>query len=924
MSRPGRTPLLRPRLIGAAIGLGAFASPLAVLAAGDEIGLVLATRGDVTVERDETREPLNRRDSIQVGDTITTGSNSRAQLRLDDDQTLSLDAETRLSFEAYEFDPESQEGESRKSLLEGGLRAVSGAISGEDDYSIETPVAVIGVRGTTSDIVHDEQFGTVGGTPQGRGWAENLGADPQRAEVGDDQPDDYYRIPDADTAPETLPERPTELARIDATDDGEDEDDTDDPAEDEDEEDAPEEDTEEETEPADDEEREPETEPAPSDETSAESEDLSDEVSDRAARTRDRSERDAEYAGGIVALTNDDRPKARLIPATVDRNEEGELTYTFSLNDGEREFSPDDLSAELLGQGESDESDAASWGFWRPPEDDSFRNELVGWIHGLRTDPAEDFLPAIEQRLSSDTTIDFVAEDGALTATTDYLFNADGAYGLGQYENETLLAVSLHSAEPGIGGDAEFLAERSSDDDALHELWSANFGEFEFATEDAPTVTLHTVSGQYALLCEDCGSMEDGGYRSDNLNGELQLQLFGSPEEVTAGSNLWLETEDLPESQDGASPDIAGPRLHGSLYLIESEQPDLEPDERFLRPGDGEMPSDELPEDYEPIDAEIKGDVQALTTWPFPISVDESEPFFSSMPRGARIEEGTGPDDPNFIFGYPLEDRDLIRDRLERSERDDLLAAGDDGTTYWGAWGREEDGRLVHSQAFFEEEYQHVDLPFFWVHGEQFEGGYQQFLDELDESVTFAVSDGIAASSLGGKDDLLEGDALGEAIADLRLEADTTDEMAKVATLGFTQKLSDTYVVDDTITKEWDVPLYSSGNLDNGTFGVDDFHLDAERGLLHLAGTNFEEGLTLTVEEEAVALPARANMSIALFGDADALQDTSAGATFTLQSRESDFVGNDPIEWTGALEELEAIYSEEGFESRGVLYLEQE
>ena len=184
--------------------------PLRALA--DAVGVVLVTRGEVLAAREDSVRVLGRRDELFVGDVITTGSGARAQFRLDDGETVTLYGETELHIEAFEFDAESGAGESRKSLVEGGLRAVSGVLS--RDNEVETPVATIGVRGTTYMVVHDAAEGSAAGATDGVvNLANARGTD--EMDLGEEQDYPYGRVRDPDAPVEGLLERPEVLARLD-------------------------------------------------------------------------------------------------------------------------------------------------------------------------------------------------------------------------------------------------------------------------------------------------------------------------------------------------------------------------------------------------------------------------------------------------------------------------------------------------------------------------------------------------------------------------------------------------------------------------------------------------------------------------------------------------------------------------------------
>ena len=58
-------------------------------------GRVVATRGQVSaVDATGSSRPLNRRAEVRVGDTLTTGADSFAQIRMSDDAIIALSNES--------------------------------------------------------------------------------------------------------------------------------------------------------------------------------------------------------------------------------------------------------------------------------------------------------------------------------------------------------------------------------------------------------------------------------------------------------------------------------------------------------------------------------------------------------------------------------------------------------------------------------------------------------------------------------------------------------------------------------------------------------------------------------------------------------------------------------------------------------------
>jgi len=90
---------------------------------------------------------LRRGDAVNSGDTLITG-NGKLQVRFSDGGLVSLQEHTRFVVDDYNF--EESGDKASFSLLKGGLRAVTGTIGvrSKETYSVTTPVATIGIRGT--------------------------------------------------------------------------------------------------------------------------------------------------------------------------------------------------------------------------------------------------------------------------------------------------------------------------------------------------------------------------------------------------------------------------------------------------------------------------------------------------------------------------------------------------------------------------------------------------------------------------------------------------------------------------------------------------------------------------------------------------------------------------------------------------------
>lgn len=95
--------------------------------------------------------PLKRRSKVYQGDTIITGRSS-AQIRFSDGALTALRPGTKFKIVTFRW-PGKQDGSEKGifSLIKGGLSAISGAIGKKhrNNYQMRTPVATIGIRGTS-------------------------------------------------------------------------------------------------------------------------------------------------------------------------------------------------------------------------------------------------------------------------------------------------------------------------------------------------------------------------------------------------------------------------------------------------------------------------------------------------------------------------------------------------------------------------------------------------------------------------------------------------------------------------------------------------------------------------------------------------------------------------------------------------------
>ena len=129
------------------------------LASAAPVGYVHEVKGDVTL-RDAGKPPVKATagDVFEQGANFTTGADGVVTLKFEDGQIAALSPNSQFIASTYVYDKKKiADSNVVFSLVRGGLRFISGAIAttSNSKFSIRTPTATAGVRGTIGDIVID-------------------------------------------------------------------------------------------------------------------------------------------------------------------------------------------------------------------------------------------------------------------------------------------------------------------------------------------------------------------------------------------------------------------------------------------------------------------------------------------------------------------------------------------------------------------------------------------------------------------------------------------------------------------------------------------------------------------------------------------------------------------------------------------------
>ena len=126
----------------------------------DPIGQVEKVVGNATVMRNGTAVALNVGDKVYKSDVVQTGADGQVGIAFPDGTALNLTPNTRMAFNEFSFDPNATSGNGALiSLVEGSFSFVAGKVAHTGDMKIDTPVATMGIRGTTGWV--QEQVATV-------------------------------------------------------------------------------------------------------------------------------------------------------------------------------------------------------------------------------------------------------------------------------------------------------------------------------------------------------------------------------------------------------------------------------------------------------------------------------------------------------------------------------------------------------------------------------------------------------------------------------------------------------------------------------------------------------------------------------------------------------------------------------------------
>ncbi len=120
----------------------------------DSIGKVQKVTGTVTVVRNGVSVAVNVGDAVYKSDVVLTGADSKCGITFPDGTALELLPNTRMALNEYNYDAHSTSNQALFTLIDGTFGFVAGKVAHSGDMKIGTPVATMGIRGTTGVVQH--------------------------------------------------------------------------------------------------------------------------------------------------------------------------------------------------------------------------------------------------------------------------------------------------------------------------------------------------------------------------------------------------------------------------------------------------------------------------------------------------------------------------------------------------------------------------------------------------------------------------------------------------------------------------------------------------------------------------------------------------------------------------------------------------
>lgn len=141
---------------------GAQTVPAVQAGTAKPIGKVVTVIGSVTIEHVNAvvvqanvasqGEQTKVGDTVYLGDVVQTGADGKISITFTDDTAFNLSSNARMALNDFVYDPNGKSNSTLFSLTKGTFTFVAGKVAKTGDMKIDTPVATMGIRGTTPHV----------------------------------------------------------------------------------------------------------------------------------------------------------------------------------------------------------------------------------------------------------------------------------------------------------------------------------------------------------------------------------------------------------------------------------------------------------------------------------------------------------------------------------------------------------------------------------------------------------------------------------------------------------------------------------------------------------------------------------------------------------------------------------------------------
>jgi hypothetical protein len=91
-------------------------------------------------------------DPVYRGDVVRTGADGRLGINFADGSSFSLSSNASMEMNEFVYDPDGKDNSTLISLTRGTFTFVAGSVAKTGSMKVDTPVATLGIRGTTPHI----------------------------------------------------------------------------------------------------------------------------------------------------------------------------------------------------------------------------------------------------------------------------------------------------------------------------------------------------------------------------------------------------------------------------------------------------------------------------------------------------------------------------------------------------------------------------------------------------------------------------------------------------------------------------------------------------------------------------------------------------------------------------------------------------